>query len=105
MRNCFRGDWHCSRSDLFCTGRGSFVNANETATAKYSDAMALRENFGKIGTDEYDRMTRVRQTAQKGVNLGLGSDIDSARRFIKNERLGLAGQPAPENDFLLVAAR
>lgn len=38
------------------------------------------------------------------MHLGLGADIDAARRFIHHQHLGLRGEPLGEYDLLLVAA-
>src|SRR5262249_34903125 len=37
------------------------------------------------------------------VDLGLGTDIDTTRRLIKNKHRGIGGQPFAQDDFLLVA--
>src|SRR3984957_19860460 len=38
------------------------------------------------------------------MNLGLGADIDAARRFIEDQQFGLVGEPFAEHDLLLIAA-
>ena len=41
----------------------------------------------------------------KPVELGLGRDVDAARRLVEQEHAALAEQPPREHDLLLVAAR
>ena len=45
------------------------------------------------------------EVADDPVDLGLGRDVDAARRLVEQQHPALAQQPAREHDLLLVAAR
>ena len=45
-----------------------------------------------------------RELAHQAMDLGLGADVDAARRLVEDEQLRIVGEPLAEHDLLLVAA-
>ena len=50
-------------------------------------------------------MPCVGQLGHVPVDLGLGADVDAARRLVEDQHPRAHGQPLAEHDLLLVAAR
>ena len=49
-------------------------------------------------------MPLLQSSARELLDLGLGANVDAARRLIQDQRLRIAGQPARQQHLLLVSA-
>src|SRR3712207_8089502 len=81
----------------------SFV-FNDTATTEIytlslHDALPIY-----LGRDHEDRHTLGRQVGDELVDLGLGADVDAARRLVQDQDARVEHQAAREQRLLLVAA-
>ena len=66
---------------------------------------AQAEDLEHLGGDEHDRHPLLEQLRHQREHLGLGADVDPARRLVEQEHLRLVHEPAGDHDLLLVAAR
>ena len=67
-------------------------------------ARAQPGQLRELGRDHHDAEPRGGQLADHAVDLGLGADVDAARRLVEQQHPAAAQQPAREHDLLLVAA-
>ncbi len=58
------------------------------ALAHDQDAIAHRQHLGQVGRDQDHRHARSGEVVDESVDVGLGADIDAARRFVEYEDLG-----------------
>jgi hypothetical protein len=63
------------------------------------------QHLGHFRADHDHGVALRRQVADQVVDLGLGADVDAARRFVHDQHLGVHRQPFADDDLLLVAAR
>ena len=74
------------------------------AVAKHQQAIADGEQLGELRRDDDDPFAAIRQRADYAEDLRLGLDVDTGRRFVHDQDVGLGGQPFADDDFLLIAA-
>ena len=67
-------------------------------------AVGEPDQFRHLRRDQDDTDAACRQLVDQPVDLGLGADVDAARRLVEDEQHRLPGQPARQHDLLLVAA-
>ena len=61
--------------------------AGDAPLAHDQHAVADADQFGQLGRDDDDADAVARQVAQDAVDLGLGADIDAARRLVEEDHL------------------
>ena len=59
--------------------------APDRAVDHHQHAIAAPDEFVNIGRIEQDRRARLRELAQKFVELLLGADVDATRRIVQKE--------------------
>ena len=79
--------------------------AGDAAFAHHHDAVAHAQDLRQLRGDHHDRLALVGERAQQLVDLGLGADVDAARRLVEEQDVAIAHQPFGDHDLLLVAAR
>ena len=77
--------------------------AADLALADDDHPIAHTDQLRQFGRDDDDADAVARQIPQDGVDLGLGSDIDAARRLVQEDHLRVDRQQLGEGDLLLVA--
>ena len=77
---------------------------DEPPLAHDEHAVAHAEHFRQFARDHQDGDARAGELAHQAVDLGLGADVDAARRLVEDEELRIVGEPLAEHDLLLVAA-
>ena len=90
---------------MLCGKRGAIEFPGDAARAHDEDAVAEREHFRQLGTDEQNGAALRREAHDNLADLRLGADIDALGRLVENQQLGVAGKPARDDDLLLIAAR
>ena len=68
------------------------------------DAVGHAQDLRQLGRDDDHRATLGGEAFDQGVDLGLGADIDAARRLVEQEDAGTRRDPAADDRLLLVAA-
>ena len=63
-----------------------------------------RDQFLEFGRDHQHAQALVGEVAQQLEDLGLGADIDAARRLVDDQQARVHAQPARQQHLLLVAA-
>ena len=67
--------------------------------------VAESDDLVDLRRDVHDGDAAVAEGDDRGLDLGLGADVDAAGRLVEDEHVGLGRQPAAEQHLLLVAAR
>ena len=62
-------------------------------------------DLGQVAGGEHDRHPVGGERSHQPVDLGLGADVDAARRLVEQQHARSRAQPLGEHDLLLVAAR
>ena len=75
------------------------------ALVEHDDAVAQRRELVDVRRADQHRRARGGGRADQRVHLGLGADVDAARRVVEQHDRRLRVQPLGEHDLLLVAAR
>ena len=83
-------------------GAGEF--AGGAAIAEDEDARAVAHDFVEFGRDEEDGEAVGAELGDELFDLGFGANVDAAGGFVEDDDGGLGGEPAGEEDLLLVAA-
>ena len=78
---------------------------DDAAVAQHDDAVAEAQHLLELGRDEEHRHAVLGEVDDELLDLGLGADVDAARRLVEDEQPGRGGEPAREQHLLLVAAR
>ena len=76
-----------------------------TALAHHQNTVAKGENFRKIRGNHQSRAARCGESADQGVDLGLGTDVDSTGGLIDDQQVRCHVQPFRQHHLLLIAAR
>ena len=79
--------------------------AGDPALVHDQHAVGHPEHLGQLGGDHQHREALARELGHQAVHLGLGADVDAARRLVDDQDLRAGGEPLAEHDLLLVAAR
>ena len=79
--------------------------AGDTALEEHDHAIGHAEHLGQLARDHEDRDALVGEIGEQAVHLGLGADVDAARRLVDDQQRRPAGEPLGQHDLLLVAAR
>ena len=104
---------HCSRRpvgrggqfhDLFLGGLFPGQEAADPTTTDHHDPIAHAQDLRQLRADHQDGDALLRELVDHPVDLDLGADVDPARRLVKDQHLGLGGQPFAQHDLLLRAA-
>ncbi len=74
------------------------------ALVHHHHAVAQAQQLDRVRGDQQNRRPSRGQLAHEAMNLLLGADIDSARRFRQQQDLRLLWQPFGDRDFLLISA-
>ena len=77
---------------------------NDSALAHDRDAVADREQLGQVRRHDDDRPARLEQLRDEPVDVVLGANVDAFRGLVEHVDLRVHGQPAADEDLLLVAA-
>ena len=78
-------------------GDGAPVAQHEDPIGAFDDLLELRGNHQHAEA-------LVGEFLDERLDLGLGADVDAARRLVEDEQLGVGAQPARQQHLLLVAA-
>src|ERR1700678_555896 len=78
--------------------------ADDAAVAKHRHPLAYAREFLDLRRSEDDAGARSRDFADERIDLRLGPYIDRRGRGVQHENPGAAGEPAPEDGLLLIAA-
>ena len=89
----------------FSVVRSPSSSSHDAAGSHHQDAVRQAYQFSHLGRDQEDRHAVGGKALDEAVDLGLGADVDAAGRLVQDQDLRLAGDPAGEDNLLLVAAR
>ena len=78
--------------------------AGDPPLAHHQHAVGEPQDLGQLGGDHDDGAALGGQLLDQGVDLGLGADVDAARRLVEQQDLRTRGDPAADDRLLLVAA-
>src|SRR5881296_720749 len=84
-----RGELH----DLFLRGLAARQLAGDAALAHHEDAVAQAQHLGQLRRDHDDGLALRGQRVEQLVDLGLGADVDAARRLVEEKDVAVAQQP------------
>ena len=79
--------------------------ADDDAVAQDDEPIRALHDLLEVGADEDDGQTLAGEVAHERLDLGLGADVDAARRVVEDEEPRGGGQHAGQEHLLLVAAR
>ena len=85
--------------------RGARRFAGDLAVRHHEDAIGRGQQLGELGGDHEYRLAARGEIAHQRDDLGLGADVDAARRLIEDEDVRLGVEPFADDDLLLIAAR
>ena len=96
---------HDAAHDCFlrCFLPGQF--SNKAALVHDIDSITDTKDFWHLRRNNDDRFPLLCQLVDDTVNLILGADIDTTRRFIEDQDVRVCLNPARQHDLLLIAAR
>src|SRR5438105_1059826 len=78
---------------------------NKELGTRNSSSVAHAQNLGQLGGNQQDGRALTDEARDELMDLGLGGDVDPARRLVENEDLRPGEQTAADQDLLLIAAR
>jgi hypothetical protein len=90
--------------------QGGFISLRhrhlgDHAPAEQHDcAVASERNFWKLGSEQQHCRSRSRYFSDQRVDLALRTNVDAASGIKTKQDIKTAGEPARDNDLLLVAA-
>src|SRR5260221_1550275 len=76
----------------------------DASLSHHIGAVADMADFDLFGRDHQRRRAFGDQPVDQGEDLGLGADVDAARRLVENEQFGAGREPFSDHDLLLIAA-
>ena len=79
--------------------------AHDVAVAAHEHAVRQPGHLGQVARREHHRHPVGGERPHEAVDLGLGADVDAARRLVEQQHARARAQPLREHDLLLVAAR
>src|ERR1700730_14936600 len=75
------------------------------SAARHDDnAMAKIHEFPELRRDDDHGRTLLSEPMHQAIDLGLGADIDAARRLVEDQNVRLRHHPFADDQFLLIAA-
>ena len=74
------------------------------AVAQHDHPVRIGDDLVELGGDHEQRKTVIAQFADQADDLGMGADIDAARRLVEHQQSRRGREPARQQHFLLVAA-
>ncbi len=97
------------------TPRNSFIRLSSVASRRVDrghdpsrshdrDAIADREQLGQVRRHDDDGSASLEEIRDEAVDVVLGAHVHALRGFIEDVHLRIDGQPATDDDLLLVAA-
>ncbi len=89
---------------MFFVDRAGPELADDAAAVQDQDAVADRDDHLDLGADDYHADAAARQFRDDRLDLCLGAHVDAPGGIIQQDDLRLGGEPARDQDFLLVAA-
>ena len=102
------GDGHASVPAIACMTTASSISPDSSSTLTRSRRTTTRWLVRRTSSssDEMNRQALpvLGEGQDESLDLRLGPDVDAARRLVEDEDLGVRGQPAGQDDLLLVAA-
>ncbi len=75
------------------------------AFAEHDDAVRFVQHLGQFRTDQQNGNPALGKIPQQPVNLRLGSDVNTTRRFVKNQHARFGQDPAAQHNLLLISPR
>src|ERR1041384_3470169 len=90
--------------DGLFTELGAIENSRQAAFVHHGDAVADAKHFFHLTTDDDHCHTLRRKIADELVDLSFRTNVDAARRFVKDQNSRLERQPLRQHHFLLIAA-
>src|SRR3954451_7986698 len=93
--------------DLLLTERRCRVAPDlpgDMSRAHHDDAVADADDLGQVGRNDENRGARLREIVDDRIDLGLGADIDTARRLVEDQDFRADREQPRQQYFLLVAA-
>lgn len=75
------------------------------SVAQHNDTVGIIGQLFQLRGDNQQRHTALTQFFNQTNDFRMGTNINAARRFIKNEKTRFCRQPAREQHLLLIAAR
>ncbi len=91
-------------ADRLGGGVGAIDGGGQPATMHHQHAVAHAEDFGQLARDHQDGHAFAGEPGHQCVDLGLGANIDAARRLVHDEDARRGFEPLTQHDLLLVAA-
>ncbi len=82
----------------------SFQRADMGAIAQHDDPIGIGDDLVEFGRNHQQRQAAVAELANEPDDLGMGADIDAARRFVQHQDARRGREPARQQHLLLVAA-
>ena len=77
---------------------------DRAAVAQDEHAIGALDDLLELRRDHQDAEALVGELADQRLDLGLGADVDAARRLVEDQELRIGAEPAGEQHLLLVAA-
>ncbi len=72
--------------------------------AQHEYAVSAFDDLLELGGDHQHAQALIGELADERLNLGLGADVDAARRLVEDQQLRIGAEPSREQDLLLIAA-
>ena len=77
---------------------------DDPAVAEHEHPVSQTKHLRHLAGDQQDANARVGQSANERVELGAGTDIDTAGRLVEQQQPAAVQKPPADDDLLLVAA-
>ena len=72
--------------------------------AQHEHAVRALDDLLELGGDHQHAQALIGEFADERLNLGLGADVDAARRLVEDQELRIGAEPSRQQDLLLIAA-
>ena len=90
--------------DGFLRAVGALENSGDASFVHHGNAVAVSENLLHVAADHQNGDAGRGKPPHQLIDLGFRTDIDTSRRFVKQDHSRLQRQPLRENDLLLVSS-
>src|SRR5262245_29819050 len=101
---CHRIESRSGENDIFLRHHFASKLSGNGSTMHDQHPVTHAQQFGKIAGNEEHGFATSGQSIDQPVYFRLGTDIDSARRFVENDDARFAVEPAGQESLLLIAA-
>jgi hypothetical protein len=85
VRSFTRSPFHDQVQDLRFVDMPRSALVHDAALLHHADAVGETEHFGYLAGDQQDTDVRVGQSAHQRVQLGAGTDVHTAGRFVQQQ--------------------